>query len=162
MPPDGSTSIMGRSQTSPDERRVSHDSNVESESIISTTPEPTVEKDSSDFQQEVEQPTMASSSTVESRVQPKQSTDDKKDSTTSTKKMDTPKKEEEVDVMDIPNRIDLVWRNIYLFIYLHIAAAYGLYLLATGNVMWQTVIWGEYNFAILQIFHSIYPSKVRF
>lgn len=149
MPPDGSTSIMGRSQTSPDERRVSHDSTVESESVISTTPEPTVEKDTSDFQQEeVEQSTMTSSSTTvdESRVQPKQSTDDKKDSTTATTKMDAEKKDEEVDVMDIPNRIDLVWRNIYLFIYLHIAAAYGLYLFVTGQVMWQTVIWGEYIF----------------
>jgi stearoyl-CoA desaturase (delta-9 desaturase) len=142
--PDGSTSIMGRSQTSPDERRVSHDSTVESESVISTTPEPTVEKDTSDFQQEeVEQPTMTSSTVDESRVQPKQSTDDKKDSTTATEtsKMDAPKKDEEIDVMDIPQRVDLVWRNIYLFIYLHIAAAYGLYLLVTGNVMWQTVIW---------------------
>lgn len=148
MPPDGSTSIMGRSQTSPDERRVSHDSTVESESTMSTTPEPTVEKDTGDFhQEEVEQPIMTSSSTLdESRVQPKQSTDDKKDSVT--KKMDTQKKDGEVDVMDIPNRIDLVWRNIYLFIYLHIAAAYGLYLFVTGNVMWQTVIWGEYNFTI--------------
>jgi stearoyl-CoA desaturase (delta-9 desaturase) len=38
--------------------------------------------------------------------------------------------------------LQIVWRNVGLFIYLHTAAAYGAYLWLSGQVMWQTFIWG--------------------
>jgi stearoyl-CoA desaturase (delta-9 desaturase) len=37
--------------------------------------------------------------------------------------------------------LDIVWRNVFLFIYLHGAAAYGAYLWVKGEVMWQTFLW---------------------
>lgn len=45
--------------------------------------------------------------------------------------------------------VDLVWRNIILFTYLHSAALYGGYLWLSGEVMWQTFLWG-----MLRYFHS--------
>ncbi|ODM96417.1 Acyl-CoA Delta(11) desaturase [Orchesella cincta] len=44
--------------------------------------------------------------------------------------------------MDGDARVDIVWRNVALFTYLHLAAFYGGYLLITGQVMWQTFLWG--------------------
>ncbi|CAG7732389.1 unnamed protein product [Allacma fusca] len=38
--------------------------------------------------------------------------------------------------------LKLVWRNVFLFIYLHTAAFYGAYLWLSGQVMWQTFLWG--------------------
>jgi len=40
--------------------------------------------------------------------------------------------------------VEIVWRNVALFVYLHMAGAYGGYLFLTGSVMWQTALWGEY------------------
>jgi len=37
--------------------------------------------------------------------------------------------------------IEIVWRNVALFVYLHTAAAIGLYFLFTGQVQWRTVLW---------------------
>lgn len=39
-------------------------------------------------------------------------------------------------------RNELVWRNIVLFIYLHMVALYGAYLCLT-SAKWRTVIFGE-------------------
>lgn len=39
-------------------------------------------------------------------------------------------------------RLQIVWRNVILFVYLHLAALYGAYLLVT-SAKWPTVIWGE-------------------
>lgn len=36
----------------------------------------------------------------------------------------------------------LVWRNILLFAYLHLAAIYGLYLAITA-AKWRTLVWGK-------------------
>jgi fatty-acid desaturase len=47
-----------------------------------------------------------------------------------------------VPLIDQTFPIQLVWRNIVLFVYLHGAALYGMYLLLTGHIMIQTVIWG--------------------
>lgn len=50
--------------------------------------------------------------------------------------------EKEVD-MHGEGKVDIVWRNIILFTYLHTAALYGGYLWVTGQVMWQTFLWGQ-------------------
>lgn len=42
-----------------------------------------------------------------------------------------------------PYKVELVWRNIIIFIYLHIAAIYGLYLSFT-SVKVVTLIFGEF------------------
>lgn len=39
--------------------------------------------------------------------------------------------------------IKLVWRNIILFLYLHAAAVYGLWLMLT-SAQWKTGIFGEF------------------
>jgi stearoyl-CoA desaturase (Delta-9 desaturase) len=41
-------------------------------------------------------------------------------------------------------KIRLVWRNIILFAYLHLAAVYGLWLMLT-SAQWKTGIFGELN-----------------
>lgn len=41
-----------------------------------------------------------------------------------------------------PRKLQLVWRNIILFAYLHAAAVYGLYLVFT-SAMWKTNLFGE-------------------
>jgi stearoyl-CoA desaturase (delta-9 desaturase) len=38
-------------------------------------------------------------------------------------------------------RVQLIWRNIFLMIYLHLSAVYGAFLLVTGEMMWKTVAW---------------------
>lgn len=40
-------------------------------------------------------------------------------------------------------KIKLVWRNIILFAYLHLAAIYGLWLMLT-SAKWSTGIFGEF------------------
>jgi hypothetical protein len=52
----------------------------------------------------------------------------------------------EVD-MDGYSKLDIVWRNVAIFVYLHLAALYGAYLWLSGQVMWQTFLWG--NFSII-------------
>jgi stearoyl-CoA desaturase (delta-9 desaturase) len=42
-------------------------------------------------------------------------------------------------------KIKLVWRNIILFAYLHLAAVYGLWLMLT-SAQWKTGIFGELDF----------------
>lgn len=37
---------------------------------------------------------------------------------------------------------DIVWRNVFLFIWLHSAALYGIWLIGTGQVKWQTTFTG--------------------
>lgn len=39
-------------------------------------------------------------------------------------------------------KLQIVWRNVILFAYLHTAALYGAYLMITA-ASWPTVIWGE-------------------
>lgn len=39
--------------------------------------------------------------------------------------------------------VQIVWRNVGLFAYLHLATIFGLYLFVTGQVMWKTAIWGK-------------------
>jgi hypothetical protein len=39
-------------------------------------------------------------------------------------------------------KLQIVWRNVILFAYLHLAALYGAYLLVT-SAKWPTVIWGK-------------------
>ena len=129
---------MGRSETET-EGRVSHNETVDSDPVLSTTPEP-----SSDKVDLVEEQTVlptASESVISSQTMPNSNTDSVTERKTAENKEMTPN--EEIDVMSIPNRTDIVWKNVYLFIYLHIASAYGLYLLVTGQVMWQTIIWGK-------------------
>lgn len=38
---------------------------------------------------------------------------------------------------------DIVWRNVFLFIWLHTLAVYGIFLIATGHVKWQTTFTGN-------------------
>lgn len=81
-----------------------------------------------------------------------------------TKKMleqKTEKSETSLDVMNIPNTTELVWRNILLFGYLHAAAVVGLYFLVTRQVMWQTVIWGEFLTWLVFIVVNIHKSLVK-
>lgn len=40
-------------------------------------------------------------------------------------------------------KMELVWRNIIGMIYLHYGALIGLYLWFSGQVHWQTIIFGE-------------------
>lgn len=48
-----------------------------------------------------------------------------------------------------PNpKTTLVWKNVFLFAYLHIAACYGLYLFCTGS-KWQTMLFSEFVLKIL-------------
>lgn len=42
-------------------------------------------------------------------------------------------------------KIDLVWRNILLFAYLHVAAIYGMYLMAT-SASWYTIAWAVFMY----------------
>lgn len=41
-------------------------------------------------------------------------------------------------------KIRLVWRNIILFAYLHMAAVYGLWLMVT-SAQWKTAFFGEFS-----------------
>jgi len=38
-------------------------------------------------------------------------------------------------------KLEIVWRNVALFVYLHTAALIGLYFLFTGQVQWKTMLW---------------------
>jgi fatty-acid desaturase len=57
------------------------------------------------------------------------------------------KKEKEIDprLLNIHSEyfppLEIVWRNVGLFIYLHAAALVGLYFVVTGQVQWRTMIW---------------------
>jgi len=51
-------------------------------------------------------------------------------------------KNEDVD-MDGYSKLTIVWRNVAIFVYLHAAALYGAYLWLSGQVMWQTFLWGN-------------------
>jgi len=55
---------------------------------------------------------------------------------------------EEKLLIDQTLPIQLVWRNIILYSYLHVAAIYGLYLFLSGQVMLQTVLWGLLLFIV--------------
>jgi len=48
-----------------------------------------------------------------------------------------------------PYQLEIVWKNVGLFAFLHLGSIYGLYLMLTGAVMWQTWI-----FTILLYFAS--------
>lgn len=48
----------------------------------------------------------------------------------------------EVEEKPSERKLQLVWRNIVLFIYLHAVALYGLYLCVT-SARWATVIFGK-------------------
>jgi hypothetical protein len=54
------------------------------------------------------------------------------------------------------DRLQIVWRNVILFIYLHGAAVYGGYLWLSGEVMWQTFLWGKRKHA-----SSIFITRYR-
>jgi len=41
--------------------------------------------------------------------------------------------------------LEIVWRNVALFVYLHAAALVGLGLLFTGHVKWQTFVWSKFS-----------------
>jgi len=43
---------------------------------------------------------------------------------------------------DSTYRLEIVWRNVLVFVYLHIAAVYGGYLMLTA-AKWYTVAWGN-------------------
>lgn len=57
-------------------------------------------------------------------------------------KNEVSKLEKEVDMYG-QGGVDIVWRNVILFAYLHTAALYGGYLWVSGQVMWQTFLWGK-------------------
>lgn len=65
--------------------------------------------------------------------------------------------DDEINVQAIPEKqiipsdrkIQLVWRNIIMFAYLHLAAIYGAYLYFT-TAKWATVIWGEFSYLYLR------------
>lgn len=52
------------------------------------------------------------------------------------------------------NKSDIVWRNVIAFLYLHIAASYAVYLLASGRAQFITFWIGKWRFADLTIQHS--------
>ena len=56
-----------------------------------------------------------------------------------------------VPVMDRVVPTIIVWRNVALFAYLHLAAVYGGFLLVTGQVMWQTFLWGTIRFPFFML-----------
>jgi hypothetical protein len=39
-------------------------------------------------------------------------------------------------------RWQIVWRNVLIFIYLHVAASFGIYYMFT-LMQWRTLLWGE-------------------
>lgn len=51
---------------------------------------------------------------------------------------------------EVPYKRQIVWKNVVLFIYLHLAALYGLYLVFTSAKM-NTLIFGKYYIHILFI-----------
>lgn len=55
--------------------------------------------------------------------------------------------------------IKLVWRNIILFAYLHLAAVYGLWLMLV-SAQWKTGIFGEIT--ILKLLNVLNPYKILF
>ncbi|ODN03861.1 Acyl-CoA Delta(11) desaturase [Orchesella cincta] len=147
MPPDGSTAIMGRSQTATEDSRIPHshpDDTMDSEPAIPSTPTSESDFEKGDTSASQSSPQL---SRVEAKMQsqPEKLLKSSADSTMTQRKVASSpqdeKKEGEVDIMDIPATVDIVWRNVFLFVYLHVFSAYGLYLLFTGQVLWQTVIW---------------------
>jgi hypothetical protein len=42
--------------------------------------------------------------------------------------------------------VEIVWRNVLIYSYLHVASFYGVYLFVCGQVRWITVIWSKYEF----------------
>jgi stearoyl-CoA desaturase (delta-9 desaturase) len=51
-------------------------------------------------------------------------------------------------------RVQIVWRNVILFAYLHLAAVYGAYLMASSAKI-ITSIWGVY-YSRFRIYYSCY------
>jgi len=47
-----------------------------------------------------------------------------------------------IPLMDQQFPLKIAWRNVIFFIYLHLAAVYGLFLVFTGQIMWETIVWG--------------------
>lgn len=131
---------MGHSQTSTDaEERTSNQDTMDSV-LTSATPEPEMEKEPESGEVSVSNV----STPDDSRCQ-MDKTPETPSNLTERKVSDKKAGDEgEIDVMDIPPFVDIVWRNVFLFIYLHILSAYGLYLLVTGQVMWQTIIWSKF------------------
>ena len=55
----------------------------------------------------------------------------------------------EEDKQSIPTQI--VWKNVVIYIYFHIAALYGIYL-CFASAKWATIAWGKlYNFNLFTI-----------
>lgn len=53
-------------------------------------------------------------------------------------------------------KFEPAWRNIFILLFLHVNAFYGLYLLLTGKAMWQTVLFcklikAKLNFTAVKI-----------
>jgi len=91
-------------------------------------------------------PTPTSSTTVTTTAPPK-TIHFQKDSTEETtqtirRKTIWTKEEDTTPVLDRVVPTVIVWRNVALFVYLHLAAVYGGYLLFTGQVMLPTFFWG--------------------
>lgn len=63
--------------------------------------------------------------------------------------------ETQVDMHGTASR-HIVWRNVILFLYLHSAALYGGYLWISGQVMWQTFLWGTVRTFVITMSYVIY------
>lgn len=50
-------------------------------------------------------------------------------------------------------KLQIVWRNVILFVFLHIGAAYGFKLMLF-NAKWQTGVFGKYNYSFLVMNYS--------
>lgn len=48
---------------------------------------------------------------------------------------------QEIDKTAAPVHLPIVWRNVVLFLFLHVGAVYGLFLLMF-QAQWATVLWG--------------------
>jgi hypothetical protein len=96
-------------------------------------------------------PSGASPVTLSHNERPSQSIDDPSASQNSAKNS-SKKRTNEIDESKLDPRLldvnsdyfpplEIVWRNVWLFVYLHAAALVGLYLFFTGQVQWKTLIW---------------------
>ncbi len=75
-------------------------------------------------------------------------------------KNEVAKSEKEVDMHGHAG-VEMVWRNVILFAYLHTAALYGGYLWVSGQVMWQTFVWGKLiNLNYVDSLNQIRPKLI--
>jgi stearoyl-CoA desaturase (delta-9 desaturase) len=47
------------------------------------------------------------------------------------------------EMISMPHTLEIIWRNVVVYIYLHLTALYGFYLCFTSATLTATLIWGK-------------------